>query len=73
MSECVGLQVLTAVFVFKFNKKIKILIKNALKIFYKCKQSWQDRQKLSFAYAIIRYSKALKEKVIPNYKQFFYK
>lgn len=64
---------LTAVFVFKFNKKIKILIKNALKIFYKCKQSWQDRQKLSFAYAIIRYSKALKEKVIPNYKQFFYK
>lgn len=65
------MQVLTAVFVFKFNKKI--LIKNALKIFYKCKQSWQDRQKLSFAYAIIRYSKALKEKVIPNYKQFFYK
>lgn len=48
------MQVLTAVFVFKFNKKIKILIKNAIKIFYKCKQSWQDRQKLSFAYAIIR-------------------
>lgn len=27
------MQVLTAVFVFKFNKKIKILIKNALKNF----------------------------------------
>lgn len=65
------MQVLTAVFVFKFNKKNTD--QNALKIFYKCKQSWQDRQKLSFAYAIIRYSKALKEKVIPNYKQFFYK
>lgn len=64
---------LTAVFVFKNNKKKKILVKNTLKFFYKCKQSWQDRQKLSFAYGIIRYSKALKEKVIPNYKQFFYK
>lgn len=64
---------LTAVFVFKNNKKKKILVKNTLKFFYKCKQSWQDRQKLSFAYGIIRYSNALKEKVIPNYKQFFYK
>lgn len=64
---------LTAVFVFKNNKKKKILVKNTLKFFYKCKKSWQDRQKLSFAYGIIRYSKALKEKVIPNYKQFFYK
>lgn len=64
---------LTAVFVFKNNKKKKILVKNTLKFFYKCKQSWQDRQKLSFAYGIIHYSKALKEKVIPNYKQFFYK
>lgn len=62
---------LTAVFVFKNNKKKKILVKNTLKFFYKCKQSWQDRQKLSFAYGIIRYSKALKEKVIPNYNQFF--
>lgn len=64
---------LTAVFVFKNNKKKKILVQNTLKFFYKCKQSWQYRQKLSFAYGIIRYSKALKEKVIPNYKQFFYK
>ena len=49
---------LTAVFVFKNNKKKKILVKNTLKFFYKCKQSWQDRQKLSFAYGIIRYSKS---------------
>jgi hypothetical protein len=51
---------LTAVFVFKNNKKKKILVKNTLKFFYKCKQSWQDRQKLSFAYGIIYQSKGLK-------------